>query len=209
MSDHRTMEARFQKEDAKEVGCQKVDRWESEKERASSREMEERGSVVNEVLVKNLQFEQDLPKDSVEHVVVVVGGNGGDGGGGGSGGGGGCSDTFGKIIEHVGQQRAMGYHNVLCDNYENVQNARYKESKVYVTKEEMERQRLMELLRKGDYELAKADKKEERWGACIFTDSGELGRGTIREGDDARGEWKVLLERCRVECACRGWKTAR
>ena len=68
----------------------------------------------------------------------------------------GCSDAFGKIIEHVGQQRAMGYHNVLCDNYENVQNARYKESKVYVTKEEMERQRLMELLRKGDYELAKA-----------------------------------------------------
>ncbi|XP_026671039.1 uncharacterized protein LOC108626994 isoform X2 [Ceratina calcarata] len=86
--------------------------------------------VVNEVLVKNLQFKQDLPKD-VEH-----------------------GDTFLRIIEHVGQ-RSMGFHNVLCDNYENVRG--FKENKVYVTKEEMERQRLMDLLRKGDYESVKAE----------------------------------------------------
>lgn len=65
----------------------------------------------------------------------------------------------------------------------------------------------LDFVNRGERERERGKKKD--WGACIFTDSGELGRGTIREGDDARGEWKVLLERCRVECACRGWKTAR
>ncbi|KOX71070.1 hypothetical protein WN51_03611 [Melipona quadrifasciata] len=116
---------------------QKPEKWEAEKgERTNSREMD--GSVVNEVLVKNLQFKQDLPADPAERSP-------------------GLGDSFGKIIEHVaGQQRPIAFHNVLCDNYENVRNARFKESKVYVTKEEMERQRLMELLRKGDYESVKA-----------------------------------------------------
>ncbi|KAK9299740.1 hypothetical protein QLX08_007363 [Tetragonisca angustula] len=119
---------------------QKPEKWEAEKgERTNSREMD--GSVVNEVLVKNLQFKQDLPKDAADR-------------------GPGHGDSFGKIIEHANancQQRPIVFHNVLCDNYENVRNARFKESKVYVTKEEMERQRLMELLRKGDYESVKAE----------------------------------------------------
>ncbi|XP_071869445.1 uncharacterized protein isoform X2 [Bombus fervidus] len=123
-------------DDAKETS-EISEKWDTEKgERTNLKETDDRGSVVNEVLVKNLQFKQDLPKDSVEHS---------------------AGDSFGKIIEYVGQQRPIGFHNVLCDNYENVQNARFKENKVYVTKEEMERQRLMELLRKRDYESVKAE----------------------------------------------------
>ncbi|XP_076164292.1 uncharacterized protein LOC143145130 isoform X2 [Ptiloglossa arizonensis] len=105
-----------------------------ENERTNSREIEDRGSVVNEVLVKNLQFEQDLPTDGEQQQDGT------------------------KIIEHVvGQRPQIGYHNVLCDDYENLQDARYKGHKVYVTKEEMERQRLMDLLRKGDYESVKSE----------------------------------------------------
>ncbi|CAL7951053.1 unnamed protein product [Xylocopa violacea] len=130
MFDQRTG-ARFQQqEDAADAGGQRA-----EHERTSSREIEDRASVVNEVLVKNLQFKQDLPNDSAEQ---CAGG-----------------DSFGRIIEYSGQ-RQIGFHNVLCDDYENVQNARYNGSKMYVTKEETERQRLMDLLRKGDYESVKA-----------------------------------------------------
>lgn len=121
-----TTDARFQ-DDGTKVGRADIA---VDKERTVSREIEDR--VVNEVLVKNLQFKQDLPRDSAEH-----------------------GDSA-RIIEHVGQQKPIGFHNVLCDNYENVQDARFKGSKVYVTKEEMERQRLMDLLRKGDYESVKA-----------------------------------------------------
>ncbi|XP_076234744.1 uncharacterized protein LOC143179414 [Calliopsis andreniformis] len=119
--------ARFKEEETKVAGRADIV---SDKERTNSREIEDR--VVSEVLVKNLQFKQDLPKNSTEH------------------------GESARIIEHVGQQK-IGFHNVLCDNYENAHDARFKESKVYVTKEEMERQRLMDLLRKGDYESVKAE----------------------------------------------------
>ncbi|XP_076666105.1 uncharacterized protein LOC143367812 isoform X2 [Andrena cerasifolii] len=124
----RAMEARYQVDQPEAAG--RADNA-AENERTSLREIEDR--VVNEVLVKNLQFKQDLPRDTSEH-----------------------GDTL-RIIEHVGQQRPIVFHNVLCDNYENLQDARFKETKVYVTKEEMERQRLMDLLRKGDYESARAE----------------------------------------------------
>ncbi|XP_076758568.1 uncharacterized protein LOC143427929 [Xylocopa sonorina] len=130
MFDQRTG-ARSQQDDARDAVGQKP-----ENERTSSREIEDRASVVNEVLVKNLQFKQDLPNDSAEQCVV--------------------GDSFGRIIEYSGH-RQIGYYNVLCDDYENVQNARFAGNKVYVTKEEMERQRLMDLLRKGDYESVKTE----------------------------------------------------
>ncbi|XP_076656954.1 uncharacterized protein LOC143361451 isoform X2 [Halictus rubicundus] len=104
-----------------------------EDERTVSREIDERIEVVNEILLKNLQFKQDLPGKVP-----------GEPDGGSS-----------RIAEHVGQQKPTpGFHNVLCDNYEI---ARLKENKVYVTKEEMERQRLMDLLRKGDFESVKTE----------------------------------------------------
>ncbi|XP_054011530.1 uncharacterized protein LOC128894095 isoform X1 [Hylaeus anthracinus] len=103
-----------------------------ENEKTNSREIE----VVNEVLVKNLQFEQDLPKSEHPRSELVV---------------------VDKIAEHVVHQRPIGFHNVLCDDYENLQDARFRVAKVYVTKEEMERQRLMDLLRKGDYDSVKAE----------------------------------------------------
>nr|XP_034176921.1 uncharacterized protein LOC117602706 isoform X1 [Osmia lignaria]XP_034176922.1 uncharacterized protein LOC117602706 isoform X1 [Osmia lignaria]XP_034176923.1 uncharacterized protein LOC117602706 isoform X1 [Osmia lignaria]XP_034176924.1 uncharacterized protein LOC117602706 isoform X1 [Osmia lignaria]XP_034176925.1 uncharacterized protein LOC117602706 isoform X1 [Osmia lignaria] len=126
--DNRTMEARLRHS----VTEEKADRT-VENERSNSREMDGGRVSVNEVLLKNLQFKQDLPKDSAERVT---------------------GDSY-KIIEHV--QRPIGFHNVLCDDYENARDARFKENKVYVTKEEMERQRLMDLLRKGDYESAKME----------------------------------------------------
>ncbi|XP_076392101.1 uncharacterized protein LOC100883816 isoform X2 [Megachile rotundata] len=98
----------------------------------SSRETEARASVVNEVLLKNLQFKQDLPNDSER------------------------ADSY-KIVEQIATQRQIGFHNVLCDDYEHARDSRFKENKVYVTKEEMERQRLMDLLRKGDFESARME----------------------------------------------------
>ncbi|XP_076638533.1 uncharacterized protein LOC143350341 isoform X1 [Colletes latitarsis] len=124
-------ESRFRDTSTDVAGKLKV----TDNERTNSREIEDRVEVVNEVLVKTLQFEQDLPTESTEHVVVDAA----------------------KIVDHVGQQRPIGFHNVLCDNYENVQDARFRGNKVYVTKEEMERQRLMDLLRKGDYDSVKAE----------------------------------------------------
>ncbi|KZC06199.1 hypothetical protein WN55_10108 [Dufourea novaeangliae] len=139
-----TLEAGYQDQGTLLLG--KTDKT-IEKDRTNSREIDDR--VVNEVLVKNLQFKQDLPaKDHAEQHVT--------------------GNTL-KIIEHVGHQKPpIGFHNVLCDNYENLQNGRFKENKVYVTKEEMERQRLMDMLRKGDYESVKAVSDNRRTFSMLF-----------------------------------------
>ncbi|XP_067205049.1 uncharacterized protein [Linepithema humile] len=79
------------------------------------------GAVVNEVLVKNLQFEQDLPKNSIEQTKV-------------------------DNVQHV------NFRNVLCDDYEKLKN-----KKMYMTKEEMDHQRLIDMLKKGDFEMLKME----------------------------------------------------
>ncbi|KYQ55822.1 hypothetical protein ALC60_05321 [Trachymyrmex zeteki] len=83
---------------------------------------DERGAVVNEVLVKNLQFEQDLPENPVEQTKP----------------------------DHVVQQ--VNFHNILCDDYEN---EKLKNKKMYMTKEEMEHQRLIDMLKRGNFETLK------------------------------------------------------
>lgn len=82
---------------------------------------DERGAVVNEVLVKNLQFEQDLPENPAEQT-------------------GSC--------DHVIQQ--VNFHNILCDDYEN---EKLKNRKM--TKEEMEHRRLIDMLKRGNFETLK------------------------------------------------------
>ncbi|XP_011689967.1 PREDICTED: uncharacterized protein LOC105451294 [Wasmannia auropunctata] len=81
---------------------------------------DERGAVVNEVLVKNLQFEQDLPENPVEQTRP----------------------------DHVVQQ--VNFHNILCDDYEN---EKLKNRKM--TKEEMEHRRLIDMLKRGNFETLK------------------------------------------------------
>ncbi|KAL0099462.1 hypothetical protein PUN28_020170 [Cardiocondyla obscurior] len=82
----------------------------------------ERGAVVNEVLVKNLQFEQDLPENPAEQTRP----------------------------DYVIQQ--VNFHNILCDDYEN-EKLRNKK----LTKEEMEHQRLIDMLKKGNLEMLKME----------------------------------------------------
>ncbi|XP_024938104.1 uncharacterized protein LOC112493602 isoform X2 [Cephus cinctus] len=85
--------------------------------------------IVSEILVKTLKFKQDLPID------------------------------LPKISEPVLPTKQFNFHNVLSDDYDKIlaQDAmRLKESKVYVTKEEMEHQKLMDLLKKGDYDAVKS-----------------------------------------------------
>lgn len=82
---------------------------------------EERGAVINEVLVKNLRFEQDLPQVPTE-----------------------------TKVNHSIQQ--VNFHNILCDDYEN---EKLKNRKLYMTKEEMDHQRLIEMLKKRDFEALK------------------------------------------------------
>lgn len=87
---------------------------------------DERGAVVNEILVKNLQFEQDLPENPVEQM----------------------------ISDHVVQQ--VNFHNILCDNYEN---EKLKNKKMYMTNEEMEHRRLIDMLKRGNFETLKTVSK--------------------------------------------------
>lgn len=82
---------------------------------------EERGAVVNEVLVKNLRFEQDLPEIPAE-----------------------------TKVDHSVQQ--VNFHNILCDDYEN---EKLKNRKIYMTKEEIDHQRLIDMLKKRDFEALK------------------------------------------------------
>lgn len=77
------------------------------------------GAVVNEILVKNLQFEQDLPENPVEQT----------------------------RSDHVVQQV-----NILCDDYES---EKLKNKKMYMTKEEMEHRRLIDMLKRGNFETLK------------------------------------------------------
>lgn len=83
----------------------------------------DRGAVVSEVLVKNLQFEQDLPADQAEQ----------------------------PRADHAVQQ--VNFRNVLCDDYEN--DGGRKDRKVHLTKEQTDHQRLMAMLKKGDFETLK------------------------------------------------------
>jgi len=83
---------------------------------------EDHGAVINEVLVKNLRFEQDLPEIPAE-----------------------------TKADHSVQQ--VNFHNILCDDYEN---EKLKNKKIYMTKEEIDHQRLIDMLKKGDLEALKA-----------------------------------------------------
>ncbi|XP_018369278.1 PREDICTED: uncharacterized protein LOC108765186 [Trachymyrmex cornetzi] len=52
--------------------------------------------------------------------------------------------------DHVVQQ--VNFHNILCDDYEN---EKLKNKKMYMTKEEMEHQRLIDMLKRGNFETLK------------------------------------------------------
>ncbi|XP_014485503.1 PREDICTED: uncharacterized protein LOC106750013 [Dinoponera quadriceps] len=79
----------------------------------------DRGAVVSEVLVKNLQFQQDLPGDSAEQPDL----------------------------------QQVSSHDVLCDDYEN--DGKRKDRKMCLTKEQTDHQRLIAVLKKGDFEMLK------------------------------------------------------
>ncbi|XP_072748730.1 uncharacterized protein [Anoplolepis gracilipes] len=83
----------------------------------TAKNAEEHGAVINEVLVKNLRFEQDLPEIRVNHSVQQV-----------------------------------NFRNILCDDYENDKN-----KKIYMTKEEIDHQKLIDMLKKGDLEALKME----------------------------------------------------
>ncbi|EZA51952.1 hypothetical protein X777_09267 [Ooceraea biroi] len=85
------------------------------------KDTDERGAVINEVLVKNLQFEQDLPETPSEQT---------------------RSD---RVVQQV------NFRNILCDDYEN---EKLKSRKMY-TKEEMDHQRLVDMLKKRDFKTLK------------------------------------------------------
>ncbi|XP_032672218.1 uncharacterized protein LOC116844583 isoform X2 [Odontomachus brunneus] len=85
----------------------------------------DRGAVVSEVLVKNLQFEQDLPTDQAEQ----------------------------PRADHAVQQ--VNFRNVLCDDYEN--DGGRKDRQVHLTKEQTDHQRLIAMLKKGDFETLRME----------------------------------------------------
>ncbi|XP_029661497.1 uncharacterized protein LOC115234503 [Formica exsecta] len=87
----------------------------------TTKNAEERGAVINEVLVKNLRFEQDLPEIPAE-----------------------------TKVDHSVQP--VNFHNILCDDYEN---EKLRNKKIYMTKEEIHHQRLIDMLKKGDLEALK------------------------------------------------------
>ncbi|XP_063991392.1 uncharacterized protein LOC135169905 [Diachasmimorpha longicaudata] len=111
-------------EENKVVDCDSVIRNDVEDETKVS---------VNEVLVKNLCFHQDLPQD--------------------------CRNETFKHTSATSYQKPFNFNSVLSDDYETrVREASMmQECKIYVTKEEMERQRLMDLLRKRDYDAVKLE----------------------------------------------------
>ncbi|XP_046419917.1 uncharacterized protein LOC124179504 [Neodiprion fabricii] len=95
--------------------------------------------VVNAVLMKTLRFEQDLPAVVITPKIEPP-----------------------EKIEPVFNPPINGFNSrdVLSSDYDNVllqDSLRAKEEKLYVTKEEMEHERLMEMLRKGDFEAAKSE----------------------------------------------------
>lgn len=97
----------------------------------TAKDTDERGAVINEVLVKNLQFEQDLPENpSAEQT---------------------------KVNYSVQQ---VNFRNVLCDDYKN---EKLRDKKVYMTKEEMDHQRLIDMLKKRDYETLKTVSKNKNY----------------------------------------------
>ncbi|KAM0730012.1 hypothetical protein ACS0PU_003889 [Formica fusca] len=87
----------------------------------TTKNAEECGAVINEVLVKNLRFEQDLPEIPAE-----------------------------TKVDHSVQP--VNFHNILCDDYEN---EKLRNKKIYMTKEEIHHQRLIDMLKKGDLEALK------------------------------------------------------
>ncbi|XP_050464361.1 uncharacterized protein LOC126858240 isoform X2 [Cataglyphis hispanica] len=89
----------------------------------TTKNAEERGAVINEVLVKNLRFEQDLPEIAAE-----------------------------TKVDHSVQP--VNFHNILCDDYEN---EKLRKRKIYMTKEEIDHQRLIDMLKKGDLEALKTE----------------------------------------------------
>lgn len=99
---------------------------EETQDHAAEEPAKDRGAVISEVLVKNLQFEQDLPEDQSEQQQQ-------------------------PRTDHTAQQ--VNLHNVLCDDHET--DARRRDKKVYLTKEQTDHQRLMAMLKKGDFETLK------------------------------------------------------
>ncbi|XP_023287642.1 uncharacterized protein LOC105697095, partial [Orussus abietinus] len=90
----------------------------------------DRAPVVKEVLVKTLQFDQDVPEKPKTEPALLA--------------------------ERTNAKVPFNFHSVLSDDYPNPMRLD-RENKVYVTREEMERQKMMDLLKKGDYEAVKAE----------------------------------------------------
>ncbi|XP_043274140.1 uncharacterized protein [Venturia canescens] len=108
----------------------KISGAEEKKSVAQDSDGSELRPIVNEVLVKNLRFQQDLPKPDFQNVFR--------------------------------SPKPFNFNSVLSDDYDKIHAddcaAKEKEEcKIYVTKEEMERQRLMDLLKRGDFESVKLE----------------------------------------------------
>ena len=94
--------------------------------------VEDRGAVVNEFLVKNLRFQQELMnQDSPQRLV-------------------------GPIIA----PKPFNFNSVLSDDYDKIHAGdcsaqQIDECRIYVTKEEMERQRMINMLQRGEYGAVK------------------------------------------------------
>lgn len=115
----------------------------------ATREKTEDGTVIKEILVKTLQFKQDLPSSTPPAPPPRT-----------------CLESTRKqesaiIVEltPLRNKQPLNYNSVLNDDYSNLHSRGHQqqkqEEKIYVTKEEMERKKLMDLLRKGEFELAK------------------------------------------------------
>ncbi|XP_058792154.1 uncharacterized protein LOC131664796 isoform X2 [Phymastichus coffea] len=110
----------------------------------------ENGAVVNEVLVKNLQFKQDLPSSTTPPPPPPRT----------------CLESSrrqepGALLVELTplRNRPLNYNSVLNDDYEKLHSRDHQRenSKIYVTKEEMARKKMMDLLRDGEFDLVKTE----------------------------------------------------
>ena len=112
-----------------------------------TKEKSEDGAVINEVLVKNLQFKQDLPAKVTpapppRSIIEPP-----------------KKPESALIVELMPlyNRPPLNYNSVLDDNYANLRARKQQDSeKIYFTKEELERKKLMDLLRKGEFNLVKS-----------------------------------------------------
>lgn len=103
--------------------------------------------VTNEILLKNLQFKQDLPSSTTPPPPPPRT----------------CLESPKRqesalVVELSPlRNRPLNYNSVLNDDYEKLhaRDRQLETGKIYVTKEEMERKKLMDLLKKREFDLVK------------------------------------------------------